>query len=328
MAPRILPATPESLAEAGRLLATGGLVAFPTETVYGLGANALDATAVARIYAAKGRPAWNPVIVHVGSIEEARALTTAWPEAAERLTTAFWPGPLSIVLPRHDAVPEVVSAGGPTVALRMPSHPVALGLVRAAGVPIAAPSANRFMALSPTTAAHVAQGLGDRVDLIIDGGPSTVGIESTVVDLTSAVPRVLRPGMLTPAALARVVGTAVSGPRPAMVDGAPRASPGMVERHYAPRGTMDVCPADQMARRWGEARAAGIAVGAVVHTCRDAAGPTVHRLPADADGYARELYDALHRLDAAGMELILVEAVPDDPRWDGIRDRLRRASTA
>jgi L-threonylcarbamoyladenylate synthase len=327
MAPRILPASSEALVEAGRLLATGGLVAFPTETVYGLGANALDSTAVARIFEAKGRPAWNPLIVHVGSIEQARTLAATWPESAARLAAAFWPGPLSIVVPRTDLVPALVSAGGPTVALRMPAHPVALALVQAAGVPIAAPSANRSMALSPTTAAHVAEGLADRVDLILDGGPSTVGIESTVVDLTGSEPRVLRPGMLTPDALARVVGTAVRGPGQLVADAEPRASPGMMERHYAPRGTVEICVASQLTPRWTEARSAGTKVGAVVHTSRDVTGPTVHHLPVDAEGYARELYESLHRLDAAGVELILVEAVPDEPGWDGIRDRLRRAST-
>lgn len=327
MVSRILPATPEAIAEAGRRLAAGGLVAFPTETVYGLGANALDPEAVARIYAAKGRPAWNPLIVHVAAADDAQALAATWPEAAARLAATFWPGPLSLVLPRAAHVPAIVSGGGATIALRMPAHPVALALVRAAGVPVAAPSANRFMALSPTTARHVAEGLADEVDLVLDGGPSTVGIESTVVDLTEATPRILRPGMLSRATLARALGTAVLGGGDAPTDGVPRPSPGMVARHYAPQATLRVLPRDALAGSLTAAVDQRTPVGLVIRSPLEAADATVIRLPDDPDGYAQRLYGALHELDAAGCAVVLVEAVPDDPAWDGIRDRLRRAGT-
>ncbi len=328
MTPRILPATAEAIAEAGQQLAAGGLVAFPTETVYGLGANALDADAVARVYAAKGRPAWNPLIVHVATVEEAQQLAAAWPEVAARLAATFWPGPLSLILPRAAHVPAAVSGGGDTIALRMPAHPVALALVRAAGLPIAAPSANRFMALSPTTAQHVADGLGGAVVLILDGGPSTVGIESTVVDLTGTTPRVLRPGMISRATLARALGAPVGGDEATHADGVPRPSPGMVARHYAPRATLRVVAREAIV---GEVRAAldaGAQVGVLLRTALPLAGATVVALPEDPDGFARALYGALHDLDAAGSTQVLVEAVPDEPAWDGIRDRLRRAGTA
>ncbi|HEY0970121.1 MAG TPA: L-threonylcarbamoyladenylate synthase, partial [Gemmatimonadales bacterium] len=197
---------PQVLAHAASVLRRGGLVAFPTETVYGLGANALDSDAVARIYAAKGRPSFNPLIVHVADATAARTLATAWPEAAERLAAAFWPGPLTMVLPKQPRVTDLVTAGLPSVALRVPAHPVALALLRAAGIPIAAPSANRYTELSPTSAAHVERGLGDRVELILDAGPTRVGIESTVVDLTGERPVMLRPGIISADALAAVVG--------------------------------------------------------------------------------------------------------------------------
>ena len=229
---------PQLLAHAASVIRRGGLVAFPTETVYGLGANALDAAAVARIFAAKGRPSFNPLIVHVPAVAQAQELVTDWPEVAEQLARAFWPGPLTLVLGKRDVVPDIVTAGLANVAVRVPSHPIALALLRAARRPIAAPSANRYTRLSPTTAAHVAASLGDAVDLVIDGGPTTVGIESTVVDVTGPVPRLLRPGMLGLDALRAVVGE-VAPPvaAPAVDDEAPRPSPGMTARHYAPHAS-------------------------------------------------------------------------------------------
>ncbi|MDF1501573.1 L-threonylcarbamoyladenylate synthase, partial [Roseisolibacter sp. H3M3-2] len=242
------PAAPDPavLAEAAAVLRAGGLVAFPTETVYGLGAHALDADAVRRIFAAKGRPSYNPLIAHAADADGARALAAAWPDAAERLAAAFWPGPLTLVLPKRPHVPDALTAGLPAVAVRVPAHPVALALLRAAALPVAAPSANRFTELSPTTAAHVAKALGDRVDLIVDGGPAGVGIESTVVDLTGARPALLRPGPLGAEAIGAVLGeTPTPGAVPDRVD-APRAAPGMVERHYAPRA--EVWPVEAGAR--------------------------------------------------------------------------------
>jgi L-threonylcarbamoyladenylate synthase len=313
-----------AIAWAGGILAHGGLIAFPTETVYGLGANALDPAAVRRIFEAKGRPAWNPLIVHVADVAQARALAAHWPEAAERLATVFWPGPLSIVVPRGPVVPDIVTGGLDAVALRMPAHPVALGIIRAAGVPIAAPSANRFTELSPTTADHVVQGLDGRIDAVVDGGPTTVGIESTVVDLTIAVPTILRPGMITCAQMEAVLGAAMIVHKEAVADGEARPSPGMVARHYAPRGRVRVVVPDAVLEAITVARAEGCRVGALVCSAADA-GDVCIRLPDNADGYALGLYAALHQFDAVGCDVIVVEAVPADPAWQGIRDRLRRA---
>jgi L-threonylcarbamoyladenylate synthase len=187
---------PPALERAAALIRGGGLVAFPTETVYGLGANAFDAAAVARIFTAKGRPRQSPLIVHVDSIEMARTLVLEWPDTADRLARRYWPGPLTLVLPKRPSIPDIVTAGLATVGLRVPSHPLALALIRAAGVPIAAPSANPFTGLSPTTAEHVRQSLGDAVDLVLDGGPAMVGIESTVLSLAGAEPLLLRPGVI------------------------------------------------------------------------------------------------------------------------------------
>ncbi|HEX5520066.1 MAG TPA: L-threonylcarbamoyladenylate synthase, partial [Longimicrobiaceae bacterium] len=216
-----------ALARAAAVLRRGGLVAFPTETVYGLGANALDADAVRRIFAAKGRPSYNPLIAHVAGAAAARELVTAWPDAAEQLAAAFWPGPLTLVLPKRAIVPDVVTAGLDTVAVRVPAHPVAHALLAAAGLPVAAPSANRFTQLSPTTAAHVERALGDRVDLILDGGPTTVGIESTVIDLSGERPVLLRPGSIALDALERIVGP-LERPAASAAE-APRPSPGMLD---------------------------------------------------------------------------------------------------
>jgi L-threonylcarbamoyladenylate synthase len=204
--------TPAELARAADLLRRGRLVVFPTETVYGLGANALDAEAVARIYAVKGRPATSPLIVHVATIEMAKSLASAWPEAAERLTEKFWPGPFTVVVKKQPTVPDIVTAGLQTVALRMPSHPIALALIRAAGIPLAAPSANRFTELSPTTAEHVRRSLGKDVDLILDGGPCQIGIESTVLSLAGERPVLLRPGAISRSEIEALIGPVASAP--------------------------------------------------------------------------------------------------------------------
>jgi L-threonylcarbamoyladenylate synthase len=332
----IVPVTPDTLRDAAERLRRGELVAFPTETVYGLGAHALDADAVARIFAAKGRPAWNPVIVHVPSVAEARALVREWPDRAERLAASDWPGPLTLVLRKRTTVPDVVTAGTDTVALRVPSHPVALALLREAGVPIAAPSANRFTQLSPTTAAHVAQGLGSRVSLILDGGPCAVGIESTVLDLTGDVPTILRAGVLDAETLAARLGEPVRdgthqrGARSVDDAEAPRPAPGMMDRHYAPRA--DLWLVDAAGRADVEAvlaeEAGRVATGAVAigdGWAPPTAAPLI-RLPVDPEGYARGLYAALHALDAAGCARVIVTAPPTTGRWTGIHDRLSRAT--
>ncbi len=319
------PLDPDPLAitEAAVAINAGGLVAFPTETVYGLGALALDPHAVRRIYKAKGRPSFNPVIVHVATPEGAKELVTDWPVGAERLARAFWPGPLTLVLPRASTVPNEVTAGLDSVGIRIPAHPVALALLRAAAVPVAAPSANRYTELSPTTADHVQQSLGGEVDVLLDGGPTTVGIESTVVDLTGAHPTLLRPGMISAGALSAVLGVPVKRAGPEPRGDAPRLSPGQVERHYAPRARLSILDGDSIA----DVRVAGERVGLILRTASvDDPKAVVIRLPDDPQGFAHGLYAALHSLDEAGCTRILVEELPRDPAWDAIRDRLERAS--
>jgi L-threonylcarbamoyladenylate synthase len=315
---------------AGDVIRRGGLVAFPTETVYGLGANALDASAVARIFSAKGRPTYDPLIVHVLNAAGARSVARAWPETAERLAAAFWPGPLTLVVPKQPVVPDIVTAGLDTVALRVPSHAVARAILKAASVPVAAPSANRFTEVSPTRAEHVARTLGDRVDLIIDGGPTTIGIESTVVDVSGERPTVLRPGTIPVPDLAAALGALDIAVATGDGGGATaRPSPGMLDRHYAPRARLHLF--DERSRAYAarlavERAAAADTVGAMLLTGLDA--PVRHALamPNEPAGYARALYHALHTLDAAGCDLIFVEAVPDTPAWAGVRDRLVRAA--
>lgn len=335
-APRLIavdPVTPDPgvIAEAAGILRQGGLVAFPTETVYGLGADALDAAAVGRIFAAKGRPAFNPVIVHVADAEAARALVSAWPASAQALAERFWPGPVTMVLPKADVVPSIVTAGLDAVAIRVPAHPVALALLEAFRGPIAAPSANRSGLLSPTAAHHVAAALGDRVDLVLDAGPTDVGIESTVVDLTGPLPRILRPGLVGLAEISAVVGDMEERVAPGTgdADDAPRASPGLLDRHYAPRARLVVLPDEDAVReaaRHGAHR--GERVGLLLRqpVDLDALSAEAVMLPDQPAGYARGLYAALHELDARGCEVIFVAEVPNTPAWAGIRDRLRRAA--
>jgi len=325
---RVDPAAPDpaAIARAAAVLRAGGLVAFPTETVYGLGAHALDEAAVARIYAAKGRPAYNPLIAHVADADGARALVSDWPLSAELLARAFWPGPLTMVLPKRAGVPDAITAGLPSVAVRVPGHPVALALLAAAGIPVAAPSANKFTEVSPTTAGHVIASLGDAVDVVLDGGPTTVGIESTVVELTGAVPRVLRPGMISAAQIGAVVG-AMDDRRVIVQDGAARSSPGMVDRHYAPQARVLAFDGATREAALGEARQAaadGLRVGGLAFGALPVAEARI--MPRTAAAYARRLYAALHELDACGCGLVLVERVPDTPEWAGVRDRLERAA--
>jgi L-threonylcarbamoyladenylate synthase len=328
------PDTPDRnvIAQAARLLRAGELVAFPTETVYGLGAHALDERAVRRIFDAKGRPSYNPLIVHVSGVDEARRVAATWPLAAERLAERFWPGPLTLVLPKRPVVPDVVTAGRESVALRVPAHPVALALLREARLPVAAPSANRSTELSPTTARHVEKSLGDRVTMIVDGGPTTVGIESTVLDLTGERPIVLRPGAVSADDLASVIG-AVARPGADPRGEAPRSAPGMMERHYAPRAAVLLYdPADdrdveRVRRRARDEASRGGRVGVLAH--EQSAAPEVHNfviMPQTPDAYARRLYATLHEFEDAGCTLILVERVPADAGWAAVADRLERAA--
>lgn len=319
--------SPDVLERAAALLRAGALVAFPTETVYGLGANALDADAVQRIYAAKGRPSYNPLIVHVADTDAARQVARAWPERAARLAARFWPGPLTLVVPKRPEVPDAVTGGLDTVAVRVPAHPVALALLRTVGLPIAAPSANPSTRISPTTAQHVAKALGDRVSLVLDAGPTTVGIESTVLDISGDEPVLLRPGMISAAQLAEVVGEVLT-PEAAPADGEARRSPGMMARHYAPRARVLLVSAENepMAHfAVREEHQRGATVGALLRTMELPADRRV-RMPDEPGAYAQRLYGALHELDDAGCALIVVERVPDSPAWAAVRDRLERSA--
>lgn len=322
-------------ARAASVLSEGGVVAIPTETVYGLAASALDPEAVARIYAAKGRPSTNPLIVHVASVEMARRCVTSWPEEADRLARAHWPGPLTIVLERAEVVPDIVTAGGPTVALRWPAHPVAAAVIEAAGVPVAAPSANRSNELSPTTAEHVERGLGGRIPLILDGGACEVGIESTVVDLTSRPARVLRPGAIGIGELERTLGAgSVVDAAPASAAHEPLRTPGAHAKHYAPRARLLVIEWESLEGLGARLEELGLApAGAHVVARGLASGDhasfaSVTELPGDALAFARELYATLHRLDEGGAAVVAVQQPPDDPAWRGVADRLRRGSTS
>ena len=316
-----------AILRAAETLRRGGLVAFPTETVYGLGANALDAAAVARIFAAKGRPAINPLIVHVARMEQARDLAAEWPEAAKRLAERFWPGPLTLVLAKRPSVPEIVTAGAATVGLRVPAHPVARALLEAAEVPVAAPSANRSNEISPTTAEHVRKSLGDAVDVLLDGGPTPGGLESTVLDLSSDRPRLLRPGLIAPAEIEALIGPIDRGSTVARDSRQPQRSPGQLPRHYAPRAAMECRATD--GRVWVEQFAReGIRVGwlALVGDDRPIPGVTTIAMPTNAVDYAAQLYSTLHMLDDLGVERIIVDLPPDSDDWLAIRDRLRRGS--
>ncbi len=307
--------------EAAAILAAGGLVAFPTETVYGLGADGLNPEAVALIYAAKGRPSTNPVILHVDGVDSAKALASHWPIEAQQIADRYWPGPLTLVLPASERVPPIVRAGGPTVALRCPAHPVALALIRAAGRPLAAPSANRSQHLSPTLAEHVASSLGGAVDLILDGGPTEAGLESTILDLSGPRPRILRPGPILPAELAAIVGP-VALWAGAVRMGATQAAPGMAERHYAPRARLElVTPGTGLSP--GPGRAAYVGLGALPSLPVSTRGIL---LPMDAEAVGSRLFALLHELDDEGYDRVVMEWPPEEEAWMAVRDRLRRAS--
>jgi L-threonylcarbamoyladenylate synthase len=320
---RVAPDEPArgAIATAAAALRRGWLVAFPTETVYGLGANALDADAVRGIFAAKGRPATNPLIVHVADEAMLKLVAADWPPAAAALARAFWPGPLTLVVPKAAAVPDVVTGGGPTVAVRWPTHPVAQALIRTAGMPLAAPSANRSTELSPTRAEHVLSSLNGRVDVILDGGPTPNGIESTVVDVTTDPPTLLRPGPISLEQLETVVGPVVR--RTEVAGSGPLPSPGMMARHYAPRTPVElVAGRDQLIALASRGRVGVLALG-------PAAGVPgrVIVLPAEPAGYAARLYAALHDLDAMNLDRVLIEEPPATPEWLAVRDRLSRAAT-
>lgn len=307
---RVVPATEVSIAEAAQALRAGKLVVMPTETVYGLAADATNREAILKVFAAKQRPAENPLIVHIASMEAVDLVASEANEAAKKLMKRFWPGPLTLVLPKRETVSDEVTGGLDTVAVRMPAHPVALDLIAAAGVPVAAPSANRFMHLSPTRAENVDLDLGDYVEMVLDGGPCQVGLESTVVDCTDEVPRILRPGGVSRGDIQSALGF----PLGEVPQGGPKRAPGMYLRHYAPKTpviVVDALAPDQP----------GLVIG-------QAGSPHRLSMPADARAYAAAFYSALHRLDQLGLATIYVERPPDSAEWEAVHDRLKKASTS
>jgi L-threonylcarbamoyladenylate synthase len=314
--------TMNEIERAAEYLHAGKLVAFPTETVYGLGANALNPHAVASIYAAKGRPADHPLIVHGAAGDTLLRLARRVPETAWKLVEHFWPGPLTLVLPRAADVPDAVTGGQDTVALRMPDHPVALALLAEFGGPLVAPSANRFGRISPTTAEHVREELGGAVDFILDGGPCQVGVESTIVDLSADTPRLLRPGGVARDAIEAILGRPLAGP----AQGGPR-TPGALLAHYAPVTALHLLTRAEIDVKVCEAVAEGRKV-AVLAPEPDNVGPACRWLepPADPAAYARVLYAWLRDLDRSGVSAILVQTPPLSPRWEAVHDRLTRAA--
>ena len=315
---------PGALGQAAELLAQGQLVALPTETVYGLAADARSPKAVARIFEAKGRPAGNPLIVHIDSVEIAEGCVAAWPRAAAQLAGAFWPGPLSLVLPKADSIPDIVTAGGKTVAVRCPAHPVFRAVLAKCGFPLAAPSANRSNRVSPTRAEHVVDQLGGLIPLVLNGGACDLGIESTVLDLTGDTPTLLRPGMISLGQLQAVLGPVATSKHPAAAE--PLKSPGQLQRHYSPRAKLIIVEGD-MAAALGQADET---THVIARTAEPAAWPSErwHELPAVVSDFARELYSTLHRCDQLGAETILVQSLPSGDEWAALRDRLNRAAGA
>jgi len=325
--------TPElfqkAVLRAAELLRAGEVVALPTETVYGLAANALNEQAVAKIFQIKGRPANNPIIVHVASNETAKSCVKDWPELAGKLSKAFWPGPLTLVLPRAEKIPGIVTAGGETVGIRWPSHPFIQAVIRECGFPLAAPSANLSSRISPTNAEHVRQQLGGKIPLIMDGGQSQVGIESTVLDLTVSPPKILRPGMIHVESLAAVVGN-IQHPT-SDIQHPLLKSPGLLAKHYSPKAKLIVLNWHDDAELKFQISNFKFQISSchvIAHTQIPSGGNFggVSVIPHDAEAFARALYAELHRCDKMGAAAIIVEAPPELPEWAGIADRLRRAA--
>ncbi|MFI5385499.1 MAG: L-threonylcarbamoyladenylate synthase [Fimbriimonadales bacterium] len=305
---KIVPATDENIARAATAIRKGKLVVMPTETVYGLAADAMNQKAVKDIFSAKDRPSDNPLIIHIADIGQVETVAREFPKSAQVLAERFWPGPLTLVLWKTPGVCSEVTGGLDTVGVRMPSHPVALALIRQAGTPLAAPSANRFMKLSPTKAEHIDPALARRVELVLDGGASQVGVESTVVDCTHSTPRILRPGGISrgeiEAALGAPLGTLPPDPK--------RRSPGMYQRHYAPQASLVLVPKLSI-------EMAGL-------TFEPPANERQIRMPRSSGAYSSMLYDSLHKLDRMKVGTIYVEELPDGAEWEAARDRLQKAS--
>ncbi|HEY0010060.1 MAG TPA: L-threonylcarbamoyladenylate synthase [Tepidisphaeraceae bacterium] len=299
--------TDGEIARAVELLQAGELIGLPTETVYGLAADARSTAAVAKIFALKGRPPGNPLIVHVTDSAMARRYAADWPDTAEKLANAFWPGPLTMVLPKSEAIPSIVTAGGATVGLRSPDHPIAQAVLRAFDGPLAAPSANRSNHVSPTTAAHVRDEFGDALSLVLDGGPCRVGIESTVIDLSSPRPRVLRPGSITIDQLQTALGHEIVSPHPAAPPPAVLKSPGQLPVHYAPQTPAYRYEAQQF-------------------NALDLTDAAALPLTLDAEAYARQFYARLRFLDSQNLRALYIELPPATSQWNALRDRILRAT--
>ena len=319
-----------AVTRAAELLRAGEVVALPTETVYGLAANALDAMAVAKIFEIKGRPTHNPIIVHVASLQMAKRCVTDWSAPAEQLAKSFWPGPLTMVLPKSREIPDLVTAGGATVGVRWSSHPFIQAVISECGFPLAAPSANLSNRVSPTNAGHVRKSLGDKLALIVDGGQSQVGIESTVIDLTTQPPGVLRPGMIHEVSLEAVVGDLQ--PPAANLQPSTLRSPGLLRKHYSPKARLVILQWANIADLLGQIKNQKSKIEnshVIAHTHipanTDLGGVSV--IPHDAEAFARAIYSELHRCDEAGAALIVVEALPETIEWRAVADRLNRAAS-
>ncbi|MBL9166537.1 MAG: threonylcarbamoyl-AMP synthase [Verrucomicrobiales bacterium] len=327
----------QAVTSAAAALRQGEVVALPTETVYGLAANALDSHAVEQIFRIKGRPSTNPVIVHIADLAMISTCVRNWPPMAQALANAFWPGPMTLVLHKSDAIPNVVSAGGDTVGIRWPSHPVMQAVIRSCGLPLAAPSANPSNQLSPTNAQHVQRLLGNKLRLIVDGGQSQIGIESTVIDVTGPEARILRPGTIHERDIRSVVplaGTVTTVVAAAVgQEGKIARSPGLLPKHYSPRATLRILAWESDAEIATLLRPA-LQQGQRIHVIAHRRIPLTLSLPQsqitvipdDAEAYARALYAELHRCDEANADLIVVEAVRNTTEWRAVADRLQRGS--
>ncbi|MGZ8405054.1 MAG: L-threonylcarbamoyladenylate synthase [Nitrospira sp.] len=314
----------ESIRRAGRIIKTGGLVAFPTETVYGLGCDALNAEAAAKVFEAKQRPEFDPLIVHIADLKQLEIVIGALPDLGQQLIDAFWPGPLTLVLPKQPAIPDLITAGLSTVAVRMPNHPVAQTLIREADTPIAAPSANPFGYVSPTTAQHVADGLGNKVDLILDGGPCPVGVESTIVSLAGPQPELLRPGSITIEQLSAVIGAL----RRASSVNQTLLAPGQLSRHYATRTPLILLPSAEARPLLKDDERAGLLTNSHPRDTNNRfAAVEVLSSTGDLREAARHLFAALRRLDSLGLDRIYAEPCQEEGLGVAIMDRLRRCST-
>lgn len=329
---RVEAASAEAISAAADLLRRGEVVAFPTETVYGLGANATDEMAVGKIFAAKGRPSNNPLIVHVADIEQAKRLVKYWPEDAETLARALWPGPVTFVLPKAECVPAITTAGGETVGIRMPAHPVALQLIEACGFPLAAPSANRSNYISPTMAQHVLRSLGGRIPMVLDGGPCEGGIESTVLDLSGDECRILRPGLFSANFLSALLGKKVADAGNRRDNDIPLLSPGQLLTHYSPTTPLLLGHIDRILTEWETISGPDLPKKIALMIFEDTIVPekmsssaVIERMPRNNEHYAQKLFATLHHLDSQNLKAIFCEAPPADAEWSGINDRLSRA---